>query len=306
MVAVFICIITTSAQAQLIVSTGSPSGTYGTMFREINTECATDYKVVLNEWKDSKGSPSNGSVLNLDNLASNLTNVAFVQMDVMRARAITDERVNSLRILFPLHNEEVHFIVNRKGKKEGGVWGIGAKTVSFTSVKDLHGRTVGAWGGSFVTATYINGLTGLNMQLVEFQKESDGLAALKAGQIDGVLAVGGQPLAWIKGLSGAEYQLLTVDAESEGKLKNAYKVGTISYPNLGANTLKTFTTRAALVTRQYKTAEKVTALTALSRCLTEKIDKLGETTGYHPKWSSIDPAQKIDWPYFEGSPAKGK
>lgn len=302
----FVLFLAGSAQAQLIASVGSPNGTYGTMHRETMAECGPAYKVALTEWKDAKGAPSNGSIVNLDNLANNLANLAWVQMDVMRHRAITDDRISGLRILFPLHNEEVHFIVNKKGKKEGGVWGIGSTTVTFKTVSNLRGRTIGAWGGSVVTATYINSLTDLKMQIVTFDKEADGLAALKNGQIDGVIAVGGQPLAWIKNLSGADYQLLTVDPETEGKLSKAYKVGNITYPNLGANALKTFTTRAALVTRQYKTADKVNTLSALYRCLDEQSDKLAETTGYHQKWAAVseNKGQKIDWPYFDVSAKK--
>ncbi len=150
------CFVTAAAQAQLIVSTGTPEGTYGALFRELNSECAADYKLVLTEWRSAEGKVSNGSVLNLDNLINNRANIAFSQMDVMRARAHSDERVNSLRIVFPLYDAEVHFLASKRGKKEGGVFGIGAKTSVFRTVSDFRGRTVGAWGGSIVTAAYIN------------------------------------------------------------------------------------------------------------------------------------------------------
>lgn len=287
------------ANAQLIVSTGTPEGTYGAMFREANTECAADYKVVLTEWHGTDGKVSNGAVLNLDNLINNKANIAFAQMDVMRARALSDERVNGLRILFPLYDSEVHFIASKRARKEGGIFGIGAQTITYRTVSDFRGRTVGAWGGSYVTAAYINQNAELGMKLVEYRKEDEGLAALKNGDLDGVIAVGGQPLAWVSKLSNTDYQLLTVDPATSAKLGKYYKVGTLTYPGLGAIGLKTFTTHEVLVTRQYKTQEKAEALGRIALCFKERLDKLAETTGNHAKWASITPEQKVDWPYFQ-------
>ncbi len=71
-----------SAQ-QLQVSTGSPTGTYSSMFKQLSAKCGNTVALIEQN--------STGSGENVDRLVGNSVNAAFVQSDVLYLRGCRRE-----------------------------------------------------------------------------------------------------------------------------------------------------------------------------------------------------------------------
>ncbi|MBP8272354.1 MAG: hypothetical protein KAX42_10830, partial [Sphaerotilus sp.] len=179
-----------AAQAtQMYVSTGIPQGTYASMFKDLAGVCGTATGLPLVE------KPSSGANESVDRLLRNEVSAAFVQTDVLHARRTTED-LGIVRALVALHPEPVHLLALTAPLVEGGVLGIGGRSVPFNTLGDLAKRRVGVWGGAVVTARLIQLQAEVDYRVTEFNGPEDAMQALRARQIDAVLAVGGAPLAW--------------------------------------------------------------------------------------------------------------
>lgn len=283
-----------AAHAQsLAVATGGPAGTYHAMFRELNARCGVDTGSGI----DIKEVPSSGSNENVDKMVANQVNGAFVQTDVLILRSKTED-LSKVKTLFSLHSEQVHLIARAEGVKEGGVLGFGAKTIHFNTISDLNGRSVGAAGGSVLTAKVIKAQSGIGYNVTEFPSNKAALEALSAGQVDGVVIVGGEPMAEVAALPST-YRLLPIQPAIQDKLKAVYQPARLSYRNLNAAGVPTVSIRSLFVTREYKSARFVSALTALRACFLKNIDDLQETTNTSPAWQSVDAKDQGKWAWYD-------
>jgi TRAP-type uncharacterized transport system substrate-binding protein len=276
---------------QLKVATGGPTGTYSKMLKEVTQTCGSAVAIVEQN--------TSGSTENVNLLVGNQVNGAFVQTDVLHYRA-SSEDLTGVKTLLTLHPEEVH-VLTLDVKKEAGVLdrvGLGSKTPVFNTVKDLQGATVGAVGGSFITAQVIRIQSEIAYKVVEFPDNKALIAALTAGQVNAALLVGGSPLGAIAELKGG-YKLLTFPDDVTAKLKAVYRPARLNYTGINAKGVQSVATDALFVTREYKSPKFVAALGALRSCIVTNIDDLKETTGMHPKWQSVDVGNKGKWPYYE-------
>lgn len=279
----------TGAKAQsLVIATGGPAGTYHAMFKEFDQRCGNG---------DLKEVASSGSNDNIDKLVANQVNGAFVQTDVIYFRSKTED-LSKVKTLFSLHSEQVHLIARAEGVQQGGFMGIGAKTIHFNTISDLAGRNVGGAGGSILTAKVIKAQSGVNFNVTEFPSNKAALEALQAGQVDGVIIVGGEPMAEVAALP-ATYRLLPIPAPVQDKLKAVYQPARLSYRNLNAAGVPTVSIKSLFVTREYKSAKFVNALTALRACFAKNIDDLQETTGTSPAWQSVDAKDQGKWAWYD-------
>lgn len=288
----FVCSLQPVAAQQLKVATGGPTGTYSKMLKEIVQTCGSN--VAITEQNTS------GSTENVNLLVGNQVNGGFVQTDVLHFRASTEDMAG-IKTLLTLHPEEVHVLVLEGPNKAAGILdrvGLGDKTVPLNSVKDLQGRTVGAVGGSFITAQVIRIQSEVAFKVVEFPDNKALVAALTAKQVDAALMVGGSPLGAVAELKGG-YKLLSFPEDLIGKLKNVYRPARLNYTNINSRGVQTVATDALFVTREYKSAKFVEALGGLRSCITKNIDDLKETTGMHPKWQVVDVNNRGKWPYYE-------
>lgn len=240
---------------------------------------------------------SNGSIDNMNKLIGNEVNAGIVQMDVLWLRAQTQD-LGNIKTLFTLFPEEVHVVAKSGGKKEGGVMGFGAKEVVLNTVSDLRNKNVGAAGGSAVTAQVIRLQGEIPFQLMEFSSTDQVLAALREDKIDAAILVGGQPLGAVANLDRS-YKLLEFPDQVVNRLAKVYTKTAVSYPKMGASGMVTVSTEAIFVTRDYKTQKYVKSLLDLRSCLFKNIDELKETTGMHPKWGAVNPANKGKWVWYE-------
>jgi uncharacterized protein len=277
---------------QFSVATGAKSGTYSKMFQNFSAACQQDAGIPFVEVATS------GSIENLDKLLTNQVPAAIVQIDSLHFRARTED-LSKVKMLFPLHPEEVHLIARSAPRMEGGVMGIGQKEAAFNALSNLKGRKVAAWGGGLVTAQVIRLQSEIQFLVAEVGSQSDAMKALDQGAVDAVLAVGGSPIEWVSTL-GRNYKLLSIGEVEIAKLKNVYSPGRLSYGNLGQSGVATVATQAAMITRDYKTPAFVTMLTKTRTCFLGKLPELQETPGNHAKWSQVDPNGAAKWPIYEG------
>lgn len=285
--------VTSVAQAQqLKVATGGPKGTYAQMFKELGAACQN--ALVLNEQNTS------GSVENVDLLVGNKVNAAIVQTDVLKFRASNEPRIAStIKTLIALHPEEVHLVTRADGRSEGG-WGIGGLKFGGTRVilhdfQDLRGRTVGAVGGSVITAKVLAANSGVDFEVMEFANNGEALNALQESKIDAVVMVMGAPAAAIQALQPS-FKLLPVTGAPAEKLMSIYDSTKLTYSNLSDSAgVPALSVQALFVTRDYKTEGMIEGLNALRACTMSQLDSIREAIGTHPKWQQVDPESSGKW-----------
>lgn len=285
-----------SAQAQLnldmTTATGDSKGgsTYSAMFREFAKACPN---LNLRERE------SNGSIDNFDLLTGNKVKMAWVQGDVaFYTKMLDPAKVENVRALFSLFNEELHFISKVKTRTVGkfAALGIGDK-VEVTKLSDLRGKTLGAVGGSIISAKIVNAKTGLNMNIASFPKNQDLLDALVSGKIDAILVVGGAPHNLPKALD-TSYRLMSVDQEFMKPLSEVYTPAKLSYANMAQVGVDTVATPAIAVTRIY--SKKVSEqLQKVQQCFNDHVEDLQSSDGTHEKWQKVKANAPMKWPAYD-------
>lgn len=271
------------AREPVIISTGGPKGTYSSFVKSIQMLCG-DVQIIEK--------PSTGSDANIENLINKQADAAFVQSDTLQFTAMNDPRAgdSQIRVLLPMYPEEVHVVALKDlSKTSGGISlfgkNVGGSKQSLNSLADLEGVKVGAWGGSFTTARAISYLGAVKYETVQFDDDKKALAALNSGEITAIIAVGGQPLGFVKELNG-NYKLLKIDAGLADKVKS-YQKARVNYRNMG-DSIETVAARSMLVVKNYASPARKETFAALKKCIVEHESDFKEGTGHHPKWSDVD------------------
>lgn len=285
-----------AAPPTFIVADGSSSGTYKAMFKQMTSFCNADTTgLAVSELE------SHGAVENLAKLIDNEANGAFLHSDVIFYRNQSEKLEQRVQTLLALYPEEVHVLAlrNSKAQTEGKFGGFGKKPIDFDFLGDLKGRHVGAAGGGVITATVINNKADLNLSVDEFANGDEALAALNSGAVDAVFYVGGAPLPNIAKLDGGQYKLLAINDSLLPRLQDVYKTARITYTKLSKDQITTVAADALFVTKNYKTPKMVAALAKFRECFYAHLEEMKETTGLHPKWQLVDPANQGKWTWFE-------
>jgi len=281
---------------EMKIAVGGKGGTYWPMFQQMNQLCGESITMLPQE--------TSGSIENVDLLSGNKVNGGMVQSDVLWLRQQAEPRLASVKTLVALHPEEVHIIALAESKRIVGgrvVFGKnlgGGSPAVFESIGDLAGYPVAAWGGSTTTAQAIQLLAGIPYTIVDAVNQNDAIGKLRNGDVDAVIAVGGAPMTWVGGLN-KEFKLLTVPEAIRSKLDKLYSPASLTYSNLGATDVRTVSTDALLVTREYKTKRYVEGLSKLRACITENLPELQETLDNHPKWQDVKAGNKGKLPWYE-------
>lgn len=285
----------TSDTKYMNVATGTPTGTYSKMFKDMGQVCTN--AAYLRE----RG--TGGTLDNIELLLSNEVSMAFLQVDALQAKKTIDQddRVNQIKALIPLYPEEVHIIVKASLENVTGSF-LNKKRVPVTKLSELSGRIIGAWGGSVITTRVVQAQTGVKFKnILVFQgrtAQADALNALNQGQIEAILAVGGQPISWIKDLPSGQYRLINVDLLDKLP-QTIYKPARISYSNLNLEAAQTFSVLSILATRDFRSPDRAKQLVSYKNCVIAKITDLREGEGRHPKWNVVDPSATPPWPVYE-------
>lgn len=281
---------------QFSMGTGSKGNTYNRQFTEIQKVCGRELAMVE--------VPTNGAVQNAEKLLSNEINGGWVQADILYMMA-RNQDLSDIKTLLVLNPESAHFIVkDNLSVKQGGTgygsFKVGGTEVKITELSQIAGMTVAASGGGAWTAKQIRLDSEVAYQIKEVGDAKAAIAALdKDAQV--ALIMGGYPVDYIKTL-GKDYRLLTIPEAMQKKLKAVYLPDSVSYSNLAdGGTASTVSVQSLVVTREYKSAKMVSALSSFKNCVLGNLDDIRETTGNHASWRKVkaENQSQSKWPLYQ-------
>ena len=262
------------------IADSSSSGTYAKTLSVIISVCSTeDFDI-----KSAKGI-SGGAPANLDALAKNKVNAAFMHSDVFQANAMADSSYAKFQTLVALYPEPIHILALRTSKtKKPGLtsWG----NAEFNSLADTRGFKVGTAGGGVFTARALQGQGEGGFEVVQFEKGDEVIAALQNGEVAVALFVGAEPLPNIEKLNKSQYKLLPVGETIANRVSAWYRAANINYPGLTNGPLKTLAPMAVLLTRKYNTGAKVAPQLHFRQCFEDKLDQLKDEGS--PQWQQVE------------------
>ncbi len=300
LLALWVC---TASAVDMKIVTASERGTYIVLGRDLAKFVAPDADIQLEVL------PSAGSVENVRRLRHEAgVKFALVQSDVFQGymdQAAQGNReagqmIRPLRVVLPLYNEEIYFIVRadsplnyiheiRGAKINAGALGSGTALTTTTLYRLMFGAPIPEWNASFLS-------------------NEDALVKLIGDKsVDVVAVVAGQPaklLADMKPEAKDVIRLLKFDANhaaSKAALKT-YVPATVratSYPNLLTEDVPGLAVKAYLVTYDYNLQHTQASLVAFARSLCKNFPAL-QANG-HPKWKEVELAQPVlgqGWLYY--------
>jgi TRAP transporter TAXI family solute receptor len=233
---------------------------------------------------------------------------AIVQADVFqafvdRASAGNPEAgaiIRPLRVILPLYNTEIHYIVRadselnylhdiRNAKINGGLLGSGAALITHTLYRMMFGGPMPEANASYLP---------MEEALVKLIGDKS---------IDVVVVAAGQPAPLVANMRPEAQKLIKFlkfdPNHPSSKLPlTTYTYSTVrtsSYPHLLTEDFTTIAVGAFLVTYDYNLQGTVAALTRFGRSLCQNFSKL-QAEG-HPKWREVDltlPDLPRGWTYY--------
>ena len=285
------------------IVTASERGTYIQIGRDIAGLVAPQADVNLQVL------PSAGSAENVRRLRYEPgVKLAIVQSDVYQAyldvakhgNRDAGEIIRPLRVIMPLYNEEIYFVVRADSK--------------LNFVHEIHHARINAGemgsGTALTTSTLYRLMFGeaLDDERTSFLSNENALLKLTDEKsVDVVAIVAGQPaklLADMKPEARQFIKLLKVDRghPSTKSVLRTYFPATVraaSYPNILTDDVPAFAVRAFLVTYDYNLRDTKKSLARLAESLCENFPKL--TTKGHPKWKEVElalPELGRGWYYY--------
>jgi uncharacterized protein len=292
-----------NAQVPYKIVTASERGTYIQIGRDIAKYVAPAAGI------DLEVLPSAGSSENVRRLRHEAgVKFALVQSDVYQAYIDSDRAGNTdagvlirpLRVIMPLYNEEIYFVVRADSPMQ-----------YIDDMQDAKINVGPLLSGTALTATTLYRLL-FKGPIVEanasYLTNEEALVKLTVDKtVDVVAVVAGQPaklLVDMKPEARALIRLLKFDAnrrESQDVLQT-YFAATIrqaSYPNLLTEDVAGLAVKAYLVTYDYALGATTAQLRQFGRSLCRNFASL-QTSG-HPKWREVDmglPPLGRGWSYY--------
>ncbi|MBE7419161.1 MAG: TAXI family TRAP transporter solute-binding subunit [Ideonella sp.] len=301
------CVAALAPPAQAAIAykivTASARGTYIQIGRDLAKFVAPQAQI------DLEALPSAGSAENIHRLRyEDGVKFALVQSDVYQAfinqgnagDANATAIIRPLRVILPLYNEEVYFIV-RADSPLNFVHEIADSRLNVGPLRS----------GTAMTATTLYRLMfgrGIGEDKVSFLSNEDALVKLTGDKsVDVVVVVAGQPatlLTEMKPEARALIKLLKFDAgnpTSQAALKTYFQstVKASNYPNLLAADVTGIAVKAYLVTYDYSRSDTQARLASFARSLCQHFGQL-QSEG-HPKWKEVSlsmPQLGQGWSYF--------
>ena len=279
----------TSAASEFKIVTASPRGTYIQIGRDIASFVAPSADI------DLEVLPSAGSAENVRRLRYEPgVKFAIVQSDVYQAfldeaargNAEAGNIIRPLRVIMPLYNEEIYFIVRADSE------------LNFVhEIKDARISAGELGSGTALTTTTLYRLMfdrSIPEATTSFQSNESALSKLVTDKtVDVVSIIAGQPAKVLLDMQpGADrlIKLLKFDAKqpaSKAALRTyfATSVRATNYPNLLAEDLPALAVKAFLVTYDYNLKQTRDSLSRFARSICENFTVL-QAKG-HPKWSEV-------------------
>jgi TRAP transporter TAXI family solute receptor len=292
-----------AAQAEYKIVTANEKGTYFAIGADLAKFVAPDANISLEVL------PTAGSAANVKHLRYDPgVKLAIVQADVYQAfidRANAGDKeagaiIRPLRVILPLYNTEIHYIVRadsafnyiheiRDAKINGGVLGSGAALITHTLYRMMFKTPVPEANASYL-------------------ENQDALVKLIGDKtVDVVVVAAGQPaplIANMKPEAQKYIKLLKFDPNhpSSKQPLTVYShsvVNQASYPNILTESFTTISVGAFLVTYDFNTGSTVSHLAQFARSLCQNFPTL-QSKG-HPKWREVSlnmPTLGPGWTYY--------
>ncbi len=296
----------------IVFGTGGAGGTYSTTFNQWKQVCS---QYPLQEHKVQEGSPARntvGTTENLDLLLANKIAGAYVQADAVWNLLQRDPNMQSLRTLAVLYPEAVHVLALNKPimvkgtKKTMGIEYSTDVEKTLSTVADLSGHTVVAWGGSAVTAGIIRDhiLKG-QLRVLEVKNKDEAMKAVQDGTAQAIIAVGGYPVDWIRALNSS-WKLLAFPKALREKVGSSYAEVKLTYTTMGATGIESGETQSMLVAQNYG-PKRAAEITSAFDCMVKNMEDLRDGDGMHPAWKKIDLRNKgnilLPFPFVRETPS---
>ena len=301
--ALIVCGSAAFAKAEFKIVTASERGTYIQIGRDLAKFVAPDADI------DLEVLPSKGSAGNVNRLRHEPgVKFAIVQSDVYQAfldqaqsgNAEAGRIIRPLRVVMPLYNEEIYFIVRAD--------------TTMHYIHEIKGKRINAGplrsGTALSTATLYRQMfeAPLPDATTSFLTNEEALVKLTTDKsLDVVVVVAGQPaklLADMKPEAKQYIKLLKFDAQNPAS-RNALAtyfpatVRTTSYPNWLEQDVPTLAVKAFLVTYDYRTKHTTAHMANFARSLCRNFPAL-QSQG-HPKWKEVElglPTLGKGWFYY--------
>ncbi len=292
-----------AAAAEYKIVTANEKGTYFAIGVDLAKYVAPDADIELEVL------PTAGSAANIKHLRYDLgVKLAIVQADVYQAfvdraaagNAEAGTIIRPLRVILPLYNTEIHYIVRadsplnylhdiKSAKINGGVVGSGAALITHTLYRMMFGGPVPEANASYLS------------------NEEALVKLIGDKSVDVVAVAAGQPaplIANMKPEAQKFIKLLKFDPNHpSSKLPlTVYSHSVInasSYPNLLQESFTTVSVGAFLVTYDFNLEGTVNHLSKFARALCQNFPKL-QAVG-HPKWKEVNlslPKLGPGWIYY--------
>jgi len=272
------------------IATASERGTYFVIGKDLAKFVAPGADIEL-EVMPTSGSATNIKLLRFEPGVK----FAIVQADVYQAFVERGQGANPearrmiqpLRVILPLYNTEIHYIVRadsklnylhdlKDAKINGGLIGSGAAFITHTLYRMMFNAPIPEANASYLS------------------NEEALVKLISDKTVDVVVVAAGQPaplIANMKPEAQKYIKLLKFDpAHPSSKIPLEtyvpYTVRSSSYPNLLTQNFTTVAVGAYLVTYDYQTKDTVNYLARFGRSLCENFSKL-QAEG-HPKWREVD------------------
>jgi TRAP transporter TAXI family solute receptor len=287
-----LCHLSSFAAAEYKIVTASERGTYIKIGRDLAQFIAPSADIKLEPL------PSAGSAENVRRLRYEPgVKLALVQSDVYQAflntaaggNAEAQEMIKPLRVVMPLYNEEIYFIVRADSE--------------LNNIHDIQGAKINAGeagsGTALTSSTLYRLMFGEPMPQAgtTFLPNEEALAKLVTDKsVDVVAVVAGQPaklLVDMKPESRKLIKLLKFDpnhSTSAAVLKTyfAANIRATHYSNLLTNDIPGLAVKAFLVTYDFQLKDTADHLRELARSLCQNFSMLQEKG--HPKWREVQMA----------------
>ncbi|HKA39933.1 MAG TPA: TAXI family TRAP transporter solute-binding subunit [Burkholderiales bacterium] len=291
------------AAADYKIVTANEKGTYFAIGADLARFVAPDATINLEVL------PTAGSAANIKHLRYDQgVKFAIVQADVYQAfldrasagNAQAHAIIRPLRVILPLYNTEIHYIVRadsplnylhdiRDARINGGIVGSGAALITHTLYRMMFKGPIPEANASYLS------------------NEEALVKLIGDKSVDVVVVAAGQPaplIANMKPEAQKYIKLLKFDpAHPSSKLPlTVYShsvVNASSYPNLLRENFTTISVGAFLVTYDYNLEFTVSHLVRFARSLCENFSTLQEKG--HPKWREVNlslPALGPGWTYY--------
>jgi hypothetical protein len=293
----------TLAAAEYKIVTANEKGTYFAIGADLVKFVAPDANINLEVL------PTAGSAANIKHLRYDPgVKFAIVQADVYQAfidraaagNAEANTIIRPLRVILPLYNTEIHYIVRadsplnnlhdiENAKINGGVLGSGAALITHTLYRMMFGKPIPEANASYL-------------------ENQDALVKLIGDKsVDVVVVAAGQPaplVASMKPEAQKYIKFLRFDPEhpTSKQALTVYSYSTIktsSYPQILKEDFTTVAVGAFLVTYDYNLDQTVGNLTRFARALCKNFPILQEKG--HPKWREVSlalPSLGPGWTYY--------